>query len=181
MRYASPSILNENDFQFLRENQSNLSRDKNYINFVSWLKKQESTPVSNELDNLKKEANQKSQQLRNTLIELSYSTNEVIAILNVTRQAIMNRINAGKILGFKVNKNYFFPRWQFDEKQPSGIVDGLSKVLKSFSPSITDIEIVNWFERPLEGQTQKRSTLFSQSGGLELLIQDAKSIGGNSG
>jgi len=60
------------------------------------------------------------------------SSDEVAAILGISRQAVEKRRRAGKLLALSTGGHgYRYPVWQFDE---SGVLPGLDDVLKALAP-----------------------------------------------
>ncbi|HEY1429211.1 MAG TPA: hypothetical protein VGF18_06530 [Candidatus Tumulicola sp.] len=64
----------------------------------------------------------------------------------MTRQGVAARVERGELFAIRDGRKLRFPRWQFDDKQASGVVRGLSKVLRA-AKHLSDIEIASWFVR----------------------------------
>ena len=169
--------LNDNDFDFLKHNQNLFIENKIYKNFVALLKQAKSSVEDQEFDRLKNSAIKSSENLRDRLMKESNSTQEVVNFLKISRQAVLNRIKQNKIIAFKVNKNYFFPKWQFNPNSSSGIYNGIHEILKAFPKTISEIEIVNWFSRNSEGQEIKRYEMLRNGKNMTILIKEAEYLG----
>ncbi|WP_017348626.1 helix-turn-helix domain-containing protein [Pantoea sp. A4] len=91
--------------------------------------------------------------------------NDVADILGITRQGVNARVKKNKLLAFKQNGDFLYPRFQFTD---SGMLPGLEKVMDAFKPGIHPVMILNLLKAPVDVNDDgiRRSP-------IEILQQDA--------
>lgn len=88
-----------------------------------------------------------------------YSTKEAADVLGVTSlEAVRARVARKGLLGIKINSDFRYPRWQFDQTSGDGVIKGLSEVLSV--ANLSALELAAWFETPINalgGKTPERA------------------------
>jgi len=116
---------------------------------------------------------------RSRILEGSFTTQEVAALLRTSRQTPHDRVRARTLLAIEDNGGLRFPAWQFDASGPNGIVDGLSEVLKELDAG--PLAQARWLRRPnpvLEDRTPLEAL---QAGDLERVLAEARGVGAGAG
>jgi hypothetical protein len=86
---------------------------------------------------------------RNAVIDQTIGAGNVAEILKLSRQAVNDRWNARKLLGFKVNDTLRFPVWQFDPRCEDGVLPGLPQVLAALvNAGLTPLDQIYWLTSP---------------------------------
>lgn len=107
--------------------------------------------------------------------------NDVADILGITRQGVNARVKKNKLLAFKQNGDFIYPRFQFTD---SGMLPGLEEVMDAFDPTIHPMMILNLLRAPVDvhGDGVRRSPIeILQKGAdkteMNVLIRDARLFG----
>lgn len=105
---------------------------------------------------------ERSFAMRHELLGGTVATNEVTAMLHISRQAVSARVQSGQLFAVKDTNNFRFPVWQFDSKQANGVVPGLPDVLRTLDKrsEMAPYLKLSWFVWPnpaLGGLTPARA------------------------
>ncbi|MEI2265520.1 helix-turn-helix domain-containing protein [Erwinia sp. CGal63] len=73
--------------------------------------------------------------------------NDVAAILGISRQGVHARLKKNRLLAFKQNGDFIFPRFQFAEK---GLLPGFAEVMEAFGPGLHPMMILNALRSPVD-------------------------------
>lgn len=90
-------------------------------------------------------SNNRSLSNMNELISKSFTIAEVAENLNTTCRKIRDRIRNSTLYGFKVNRVWMLPKFQFIN---SGEVPNIAWVIKALPKDLHPIEVLNWFNIP---------------------------------
>jgi len=73
--------------------------------------------------------------------------NDVADILGISRQGVHARLKKNKLLAFKQNGDFIFPRFQFAEK---GLLPGFEEVISAFGANLHPVMILNALQAPVD-------------------------------
>jgi len=112
---------------------------------------------------------------RDRVLHGSYKTPDVMKVLGLSsRQSVIKRADRKEVLAIKDGRDYYFPRWQFDDHTDNRVVEGLPTVLRAMSAP--PIMIAAWLTR--ENENLGASPLRALSEGrLEEVLAEAKGVG----
>lgn len=107
--------------------------------------------------------------------------NDVADILGITRQAINIRVKKNKLLAFKQNGDFIFPKFQFTD---NGLIAGFEDIMAAFEEDTHPMLRLGVLKSPIEVNNQglqKTPIQIMQSGAenreLSLAIRAAKQFG----
>jgi len=84
---------------------------------------------------------------RRELLKGALSTAEVAELLQVSRQTPHDRVKSNSLLAIAEKGSLLFPKWQFDENGPNGVISGLGEVLEALA-GLSPLEKISWFVKP---------------------------------
>ena len=84
---------------------------------------------------------------RREILKGALTTAEVAEILQVSRQTPHDRVKSNSLLAIAEKGSLLFPKWQFDENGPNGVISGLSEVLEALT-GLSPLEKISWFVKP---------------------------------
>lgn len=106
---------------------------------------------------------------------------DVADILGITRQGVNARVKKNKLLAFKQNGDFIYPRFQFTD---SGMLPGLEEVMGAFKPGIHPMMILNLLKAPIDvhGNGERLAPIEILKRGankteMDILIRNAKLFG----
>lgn len=106
---------------------------------------------------------------------------DVANIPGISRQGVHARVKKNKLLAFKQNGDFIYPRFQFTD---SGLLPGFEEVMGAFDPAIHPMMILNLLKTPIDiyGNGVRRSPIdILQSGAnkreMDVLIRNANLFG----
>lgn len=107
---------------------------------------------------LELDALQRAFAARRRLLEGSIEVAEVVAILDISRQAVHEREKKGRLIAAREGGRLRFPLWQFDAQGDDGVVPGLPLVLAALDEvaPIPALAKMSWLQKSnnaLGGQT----------------------------
>lgn len=91
---------------------------------------------------------------RSAVLEYSLTRAEAADLLEVSEQAVLDRIKAGDLLGLKKGREWRLPLWQFNAGCAHGFVPGLARLRDSFPGGV--VSLTEWAATPnvdLDGAT----------------------------
>ena len=113
---------------------------------------------------------------RRELLKDTVDVNQVMEILGYdSRQAPLNRLKAHSLIAIKDNQKWWFPLWQFDADTNDGVIDGLSRVLKSLDCS--NLAKVSWLVNPNPYLADSTPLEILKAGEVERVVESAQSVG----
>jgi hypothetical protein len=113
---------------------------------------------------------------RGSLLADALSTGEVATALQLTRQAVVARVNRHDLLAIRNGQKYCFPRWQFVDSESSGVLAGLPDVLRA-AAHLSDIEIASWLSRAQLVFGGKVPADLIRSGEIDRVVQAISGVG----
>jgi len=84
--------------------------------------------------------------VRRQVIDASLTRPEVSQLLDVSEQAVLDRLEAGDLVGLKKGREWRLPAWQFSADAERGFVPGISRLLEVFPGGI--VTLSEWATRP---------------------------------
>jgi hypothetical protein len=93
-------------------------------------------------------AEMESQALRESILKDCLDAAEAGRLTGRSRQALERLRREGRLLALRVGSRWRYPRWQFDQDAPGGIVPGIAEVLRELSLSPTGAAF--WLLQPSE-------------------------------
>jgi hypothetical protein len=134
---------------------------------------------SAEETDLKRRALEATFRERERLLQDSLSTQQVAALLRVSRQTPHDRVRAKGLLAIEDTGGLKFPLWQFDAEGPGGVVQGLPEVLGALK--VGELAKARWLERP-NPVLENRSPIDAlKAGEVERVVREARSVGASAG
>ena len=113
---------------------------------------------------------------RRELLKDTVDVNQVMEILGYdSRQAPLNRLKAHSLIAIKDNQKWWFPLWQFDADTNDGVIDGLSRVLKSLDCS--NLAKVSWLVNPNPYLADSTPLEILKAEEVERVVESAQSVG----
>ncbi|TCN53571.1 hypothetical protein EV641_106217 [Rhodococcus sp. SMB37] len=91
---------------------------------------------------------------RRAVADASLTRTEAAELLEVSEQAILDRLKTGDLIGLKKSREWRLPAWQFHADTETGVVPGLSQVGAVFPGGA--VSLTEWAQTPnsdLEGTT----------------------------
>ncbi|GAF48819.1 helix-turn-helix domain-containing protein [Rhodococcus wratislaviensis] len=93
-------------------------------------------------------------QARRAVVEASLTRPEAAELLDVSEQAVLDRLKAGDLVGLKKGREWRLPSWQFSADSELGFVPGLARVSAVFAGGV--VSLTEWALAPnsdLDGAT----------------------------
>jgi len=91
---------------------------------------------------------------RRQVVEASLTRTEAAELLDVSEQAVLDRLEAGDLIGLKKGREWRLPAWQFSPDAERGFVPGLARLREVFPGGA--VSMTEWATSPnveLEGAT----------------------------
>jgi DNA-binding XRE family transcriptional regulator len=91
---------------------------------------------------------------RRAVVEASLTRTEAAELLDVSEQAVLDRLEAGDLIGLKKGREWRLPAWQFDPDAERGFVPGLVQLRQVFPGG--PVSLTEWATAPnadLDGAT----------------------------
>jgi hypothetical protein len=91
---------------------------------------------------------------RRQVVEASLTRTEAAELLDISQQAVLDRLEAGDLIGLKKGREWRLPAWQFSPDAERGFVPGLARLRKVFPGGA--VSMTEWATSPnveLEGAT----------------------------
>jgi hypothetical protein len=85
-------------------------------------------------------------QARRTVVEASLTRPEAAELLDVSEQAVLDRLKAGDLVGLKKGREWRLPSWQFHADSELGFVPGLARVGAVFAGGA--VSLTEWAQTP---------------------------------
>jgi len=112
------------------------------------------------------------------MLKDALNISQVSILLDTSGQDIIQKLKDKTLLAVHYNGEYHFPIWQFDRKQPNGIVDKLSNILIALEMS--DIERLCWLTSPNEILEGRKPSNILRNGSQEdkqRVVEESYGIG----
>lgn len=93
---------------------------------------------------------------RGELVKRSLTRSEVAGMLDISPQAVTNRLDKGKLLGLQRKREWQIPAWQLDSEATDGVLPGLAALQAAFPGGL--VQLSKWVEKPhvdLDGGTPR--------------------------
>jgi hypothetical protein len=78
---------------------------------------------------------------RRQVVESSLTRTEAAELLDVSEQAILDRLDAGDLIGLKKGREWRLPAWQFSPDSERGFVPGLAKLGEVFPGGVVSMTV----------------------------------------
>lgn len=91
---------------------------------------------------------------RRAVIESALTRSEAAELLDVSEQAVLDRLKAGDLLGLKKGREWRLPTWQFSADTAQGFVPGIDAIRRVFPGGV--VSLTEWMTTPnveLDGAT----------------------------
>ena len=88
------------------------------------------------------------------MIEASLTRTETAELLDISEQAVLDRLEAGDLIGLKKGREWRLPAWQFNPDAERGFVPGLARLREVFPGGA--VSLTEWAVAPnveLDGST----------------------------
>ncbi|GAB7006855.1 hypothetical protein JCM18899A_43280 [Nocardioides sp. AN3] len=85
-------------------------------------------------------------EARRSVLEESLTRAEVAELLEVSEQAILDRLESGALVGLKKGREWRLPTWQFDPDAERGFVPGLAELRAVFPGGV--VTLSKWVTTP---------------------------------
>lgn len=112
---------------------------------------------------------------RRELLDGSFTTAQVAALLGTSRQTPHDRVQAGTLLAVLDRGVYRFPAWQFDPDGDNGVVEGLPEVIRALD--VSPIAKVSWLSSPHAGLDGETPVQALRNGNASQVIRLARAVG----
>lgn len=115
---------------------------------------------------------------RNELLQDALTTSQVSQFLDVGQEKAIEKIKHNELLAVERDSQLLFPIWQFDRKEPSGVIEKLSNVLNALE--ISDIAKLSWLTKPNPVLEQRKPSEILRNGTVEdkqRVIDEASGVG----
>lgn len=92
--------------------------------------------------------------IRRRVIEASLTRTETAELLDISEQAVLDRLEAGDLIGLKKGREWRLPAWQFNPDAERGFVPGLARLREVFPGGA--VSLTEWAVAPnveLDGST----------------------------
>lgn len=76
---------------------------------------------------------------RRLVLEQSLTRSEAAELLEVSEQAVLDRLEAGDLLGMKQGRRWRLPAWQFDPDTERGFLPGLGRLSKVYPGGLVSL------------------------------------------
>lgn len=83
---------------------------------------------------------------RRAVVETSLTRGEAAELLDVSEQAVLDRIEAGDLVGLKKGREWRLPSWQFNPDAERGFVPGLAQLCRVFPGGV--VSLTQWATAP---------------------------------
>ena len=120
-------------------------------------------------------ANREERKQREKILAECLSVADVSEMLGISRQAIERQRKIGNILALRWRNQWRYPRWQFDQDQPGGVVPGLKEVSSSLCVSHAGLAI--WLSEPKKSLDNRTPIDLLRAGNVELVLDLAEEHG----
>lgn len=111
---------------------------------------------------------------RRAVLEASLTRAEAASLLQVSEQAVLDRLEAGDLIGLKEGREWRLPSWQFDPDAERGFVPELMKLRQVFPGGA--VSLTEWVTTPsadLDGATPAEKL---SAGRVNEVVQLAKGL-----
>jgi PAS domain S-box-containing protein len=115
---------------------------------------------------------------RNELLQDALTTSQVSQFLDVGQEKAIQKLKQKELLAVERDSQLFFPIWQFDRKEPSGVLEKLPNVLNALE--ISDIAKLSWLTKPNPVLEQRKPSEILRNGTVEdkqRVINEAYGVG----
>jgi hypothetical protein len=113
-------------------------------------------------------------KLRHQLLADSLTAPQVAALLGVTRQTPHDRVKDRKLLAVMDRGKLRFPVWQFDPREPNGVLRGVPQVLRALR---TDpLAAASWMVRPNAHLDGKSPLQVLRDGDVDRVLCEAQCV-----
>jgi PAS domain S-box-containing protein len=115
---------------------------------------------------------------RNELLQDALTTSQVSQFLDVGQEKAIEKIKQNELLAVERDSQLLFPIWQFDRKEPSGVLEKLPNVLNALE--ISDIAKLSWLTKPNPVLEQRKPSEILKHGTVEdkqRVINEAYGVG----
>ncbi|WNG90093.1 helix-turn-helix domain-containing protein [Mycobacterium sp. ITM-2016-00317] len=109
---------------------------------------------------------------RRQLSAESISRDEAAQLLDVAPQSVTAKLAAGKLIGFKVGREWRLPLWQFNPDDPSGALPDLDELQSVFPGGV--VSLSRWMQREqpeFGGRTPRAEMVLHGSASVIALAQ----------
>ncbi len=113
-------------------------------------------------------------EARRSVLEESLTRAEVAELLEVSEQAVLDRLESGALIGLKKGREWRLPIWQFDPDAERGFVPGLAELQQVFPGGAVTLSA--WVAAPcadLDGTTPVAELA---AGHVDRVVLAAKSL-----
>lgn len=113
-------------------------------------------------------------EARRTVLEESLTRAEVAELLDVSEQAVLDRLESGALIGLKKGREWRLPTWQFNPDAERGFVPGLAELQQVFPGGA--VTLSSWATAPnieLGGATPAAALA---AGHVDQVVLAAKSL-----
>ena len=113
-------------------------------------------------------------EARRTVLEESLTRAEVAELLDVSEQAVLDRLESGALVGLKKGREWRLPTWQFNPDAERGFVPGLAELQQVFPGGV--VTLSSWVSAPsvdLDGATPAAELA---AGHVDRVVLAAKSL-----
>ncbi|MFT4218705.1 MAG: hypothetical protein QM619_16175 [Micropruina sp.] len=84
-------------------------------------------------------------EARRRVLEASLTRGEAAELLEVSEQAILDRLRTGDVIGLKKGREWRLPVWQFSPDAERGVLPGLARLGEAFPGGV--VSMTNWATR----------------------------------
>jgi PAS domain S-box-containing protein len=115
---------------------------------------------------------------RNELLQDALTTSQVSQFLDVGQEKAIQKLKQNELLAVERDSQLLFPIWQFDRKEPSGVLEKLPNVLNALE--ISDIAKLSWLTKPNPVLEQRKPSEILRNGTVEdkqRVINEASGVG----
>lgn len=85
-------------------------------------------------------------EARRHVINASLTRPEAAELLDVSEQAVLDRLEAGDLVGLKKGREWRLPAWQFSADAERGFVPGIARLVEVFPGGV--VSLTEWATRP---------------------------------
>ncbi|QYL30041.1 hypothetical protein TM48_04602 [Mycobacterium shottsii] len=105
-----------------------------------------SAPTAKEMSGAALQALQEDFVARRELLTMSLSTAEVAELLDISSQAVLDRITSGDLIGLKDGRQWRIPMWQLNAGAQRGFLPGIAQLRHAFPGGI--VALSKWAATP---------------------------------
>lgn len=80
------------------------------------------------------------------MLDASLTRSEAADLLDVSEQAVLDRLEAGDLIGLKKGREWRLPSWQFSADAERGFVPGVRRLREAFPGGV--VTLTEWVTRP---------------------------------